>query len=355
MTLSLLETMAHEGFEELLLLHDRRSGASAYLCIHDSSRGPAFGGIRRWTYRDEADAAADCLRLARAMSHKCALLDLPAGGGKIVLLDKAELDLSLAYRFLGEAVERLGGRFYTGPDMGTGPEELAAASQTTSYVTSPGPDGPGELPDSTAEGVFAGIRAALGHLEGTANLAGRRIVVQGLGEVGARLARRLVAAGARVFGAELDPLRAAEVASEVGLDLVDPARELDVACDVFAPCAMGGLLHDLSIGRLRCRIVAGAANNVLARPEHGDRLAERGILYVPDFVINSGALIRGSIFHLSGRREPVPAIGLRVAAAVERVLERAATDGLSPARVAVAEAEERIRKARAERDRQVSG
>jgi leucine dehydrogenase len=348
MTLALLETMAHEGFEELLLLHDRHSGATAYLCIHDSSRGPAFGGIRRWSYREEADAALDCLRLARAMSLKCAVHDLPAGGGKIVLLDRPDLDSPRAYRFLGEAVERLAGRFYTGPDMGTGPTELAAAAQGTRYVTAPGPDGPGELPESTAEGVFAGILAALEHVHGRASLSSRRVVVQGLGEVGARLARRLVESGAQVFGAELDPLRAAEVAADVDLELVDPARELDVPCDVLVPCAMGGLLHDLSIERLRCRIVAGAANNVLARPEHADRLAERGILYVPDFVLNSGALIRGSLFHLEGRREPVPAIGKRVGQAVERILERARSDRLPPARVAVAEAEERIDRARRE-------
>lgn len=352
MSIHLLEAMGREGFEEVVFLHDRRSGAAAVLCVHDSTRGPAFGGIRRWTYRHEVEAAVDCLRLARAMSHKCALLDLPAGGGKIVLLDRAWLDLPRAYRFLGEAVERLGGRFYAGPDLGTGPRELAAAAAATRYVTSPGPDGPGELAESTAEGVYAGMQAALEHLDGEASLRGRRVVVQGLGEVGGRLARRLVEAGARVFGAEIDPLRAETVAAELDLELVDPARELEVPCDIFAPCAMGGILHDLSIERLRCRIVAGAANTVLACAEHGQRLKERGILYVPDFVLNSGALIRGSIFHLSGRREPVAAIGSRVATAVARVLSRAGDEGLPPADVAVAEAEERIRAGRADKDLQ---
>jgi leucine dehydrogenase len=342
MSVHILDAMAREGFEEVLALHDHVSGLRAFLGIHDTTCGPAFGGIRRWTYRDEREALQDCLRLARAMTHKCALAELPAGGGKLVVLDRDDIDWERGYDYLGRVVERLAGRFYTGPDVGTGPEELARMARTTGFVTDPGPEGPGELPESTSEGVFQGIAAALARLDGEVDWAARTVVVQGLGEVGGRLARRLRGAGARVLAIEVDAERAERVARELELELLPPSAGLEEPCDVFAPCALGGILHDLALERLRCRVVAGAANNVLARPLHGDRLHERGILYAPDFIVNSGALIRGTLFHLEGRREPVHDIGVRIGRILASVLEHAAAEGEPPARVAVRLAEERI-------------
>lgn len=340
--------MAREGFEEVIALHDRATGLRGFLGIHDSSRGRAFGGIRRWNYLDEDQALRDCLRLSRAMSHKCALAGLAVGGAKLVLLDRQDLDLPRAYRAVGDLVERLGGRFYTGPDVGTGPEELAAVAERTRFVTDPGPGGPGELSEATAEGVFRSIAATLRHLDGAEDWKQRTVVVQGLGEVGRGLAQRLVEQGARVLAAEIDPRRAEVVAAELGIELVDPATEYDQRCDVFAPCALGGILHDLTLTRLRCRVIAGGANNVLVRPLHGDRLHERGILYAPDFIVNAGALIRGVLFHLEQKREPVAAIGERVAGALVEVLERARAEALPPARVALEEAEARIARWRGE-------
>jgi leucine dehydrogenase len=342
MSVHVLDAMAREGFEELIALHDRHSGLRAFLGVHDTTRGPAFGGIRRWSYRDEREALADCLRLSRAMTHKCALAELPAGGAKMVVLDREGVDWEAAYRHLGTVVERMGGRFYTGPDVGTGPRELGWMAQSTAFVTDPGPDGPGDLAQSTAEGVFRGMQAALEHLDGEADWSARTVVVQGLGAVGADLARRLVEHGARVLGAELDEGRAAACCEALSIERIDPSRVMQTPCDVFAPCALGGILHDVNLGKLACRVVAGGANNVLARPLHGDRLHERGILYVPDFLLNSGALIRGTLFHLEGRREPVSAIGERIAGVVRAVLSRARDENAPPARVAVREAEERI-------------
>ena len=212
----------------------------------------------------------------------------------------------------------------------------------------PRPDGPGLLSEATCEGVLNGIAAALRHLDGAEDWSARTIVVQGLGEVGRGVARRLVERGARVIAAEIDPERAAHAARELGIELVDPATEFDQRCDVFAPCALGGILHDLTLTRLRCRVVAGGANNVLARALHGDRLHEIGILYAPDFVINAGALIRGALFHLEGRREPVEAIGARVGRTTQQVLERASAERAPPARVAFDEAERRIARWRAQ-------
>ena len=350
MSIHILDALARDGFEEVVAVHDRRSGLRAFLAIHDSSLGPAFGGIRRWTYMDEERALRDCLRLARAMTYKCALADLPAGGAKMVVLDQPDLDLDAAYAFIGGFVERLSGRFYTGPDVGTGPDQLARAAEHTSFVTHPGPEGPGQLAESTCAGVIEGMAAALRHLDGEEDWARRRVVVQGLGEVGSRVARVLCERGSKVLAAEADSERAQAVAQELPVELIDPTSEFDPECDVFAPCALGGILHDLSLERLRCRVVAGGANNVLASPTHGDRLHDRGILYVPDFVINSGALIRGARFHLDGEREPVGNIGERIGRVTESVLRMATDEDQPPMRVAIREAERRIDSKRAETD-----
>ena len=218
----------------------------------------------------------------------------------------------------------------------------------TQYVTRPDERGPGELPEATAAGVFQGMAAALEHLEGEVDWPRRRIVVQGLGAVGSRLARSLVEAGAHVLASDVDADTAQRLATELDLELIDPTRELDVPCDVFAPCALGGLLHDLSVPRLRCKVVAGGANNVLAKPAHGDSLHERGILYVPDFVINSGALIRGAHFHLEDRRIPVEEIGARIRAVLSELLRASEAEDRPPARHAFDEAERRLAERRAE-------
>ncbi|MEM9383134.1 MAG: Glu/Leu/Phe/Val dehydrogenase dimerization domain-containing protein, partial [Planctomycetota bacterium] len=312
MSLHVLDAMAREGFEQVAAIHDRRSGLRAFLGVHDTVRGPAFGGIRRRVYRDEREALFDCLRLSRAMTHKAALLDLPAGGGKIVLMDDEAVDWEGAYRHIGDVVERFGGAFYTGPDVNTGPIELACVAERTRFVTDPGDSGPGELAESTAEGVFMGMAAALRSRFGETAWPERKVVVQGLGSVGEGLVRRLVEHGAKVVGAELEEERARRVAERFGIDLVDPSEAIEETCDVFSPNALGGLLHDLTLERLSCSVIAGGANNQLARMLVGDELHDMGILYVPDFLINAGALVRGTIFHLESRREPVEAIGLRI-------------------------------------------
>jgi len=342
MSVHVLDAMAREGFEQISAIHDRRSGLRAFLGIHDTVRGPAFGGIRRREYRDEREALFDCLRLSRAMTHKAALLDLPAGGGKIVLLDDGKVDWPRAYRHIGDVVESLGGTFYTGPDVNTGPTELASVAERTTYVTDPGVAGPGELAEATAEGVFQGMAAALRARFGEEAWGERTIMVQGLGAVGRGVARRARERGARVLGADVDEATALAVSDELDLELVDPGQAVGVECDVFSPNALGGLFHDLSLGRLRCSIIAGGANNQLARVLVGDELHDMGILYTPDFVINSGALVRGTIFHLEGRREPVESIGERIGRVAERVLERAVEEDDAPARVAVRLAEEQI-------------
>jgi leucine dehydrogenase len=348
MAVEILDVLARQGFEELIAINDPGSGLRAFLAVHDTSVGPAFGGIRAWTYQREDEALRDCLRLARAMTAKCVMAGLPAGGAKLVVLDRPELRREAAYRHLGRVIERLGGRFYSGPDVGTGPRELAWLASETRFVTHPGDEGPGELPESTCAGVIAGMGAALRHLDGAERWRERRVVVQGLGEVGSRVARTLVDLGATVLAAEIDSERAEALCSELGVERLDPAREYDPPCDVFSPCAMSGILHDLSIARLQCRVVAGAANNVLALPQHGRDLFERGVLYVPDFLINAGALIRGARFHLEGVREDVTQIGAQIAAGITALLGKAEAEHAPPVEVAVREAEARLAARRAE-------
>ncbi len=339
MSVHILDAMSRSGFEEVVAIHHEPSGMRAFLGIHDTSVGPAFGGIRRWAYVDERRALMDCLRLARSMTMKCALAGLNAGGAKVVLLDGPELDREQAYRHLGRIVHRRGGAFYTGPDVGTGAEELAWVAAETDQVTKPGDDGPGNLSLATARGVFAGIESALRHVDGEADWARRRVVVQGLGGVGYFLAKRLRAQGATVIAAEIDEERAAQVAEELDLELVEPGTEFDVECDVFSPCALGGVVHDVTLRRLRAKVVAGGANNVLAKTLHGDRLHERGVIYVPDFVINTGALIRGALFHMTGKPESLDAIEARIGACADRILAEAAAEQEAPVRVAEREAD----------------
>ncbi len=346
MDIHILDALARGGFEEVLAFTDRKSGLRAFLAIHDTSRGPAFGGMRRWAYRTENEALRDVMRLGRAMTHKCVLLGLPCGGGKLVLLDDPQMDRAAAYRHIGTVVERMSGRYYTGPDVGTGAEELGWTAENTSFVTRPGPEGPGQLAEATAEGVFAGIASALRHRDGEEDWKSRTVVVQGLGAVGALLCKRLLSVGAKVSGVDVDAERADLVGHELDMQVLDASSEYDAVCDVFAPCALGGILHDLSIPRLRCQVVAGAANNVLTKPIHGDLLHGRGILYAPDFVINSGALVRGATFHLEGHRESVEAIGARIGGTLDRILDAAREEQRPPARYAFDEAEQLIAKGR---------
>jgi len=350
MSVRILDAMGREGFEELVALYDRRSRLRGMLAVHDTSLGAAFGGIRRRAYASENQALLDALRLARAMTHKCVLADLPAGGAKLVVMDRDDLDREGAYRHIGRFVERQGGRYCTGPDLGSGDEELAWVAAETRFATDPGPAGPGELAEATAGGVFAGIRAALEHQDGEADWQRRTVVVQGLGAVGSRLARRLVAVGARVVASDQVEARARELARELGIEVVEAGAECAVRADVFSPNAVGGVLHDVTLARLGARIVAGGANNVLATTAHGDRLHEQGVLFVPDILISSGAIIRGVLFQLRGVREPVVDIEARIHRRTAEILSQARDDGRPPARVALREAQRGLVRRRANRE-----
>jgi leucine dehydrogenase len=288
---TLLQTW--EG-ESLIAHRDGASGAWIFIAIHSSLLGPAAGGTRMKSYSGPTAAVQDALRLSEGMTYKFAAPNLPFGGAKAVIAVPADLDPAdrpgLLRRY-GEVVTRLQGRFLTGPDVGTTPEDMDIISETApSYVfcRTPGAGGAGDPGPFTALGVLAGIEAACQHVFGSRDLADRRLVVQGVGDVGGALLDLLEPTGAEVAFTEIDADLISRYRDERGFGFVAPEEVFAVESDVFVPCALGGVLNADTIARLRCRIVAGSANNQLAEPSDADRLREADVLYAPDFVVNVG-------------------------------------------------------------------
>lgn len=288
--------MAREGHEQVVFCYDRATGLKCIIAIHDTTLGPALGGCRMWPYASEEEALEDALRLARGMTYKAAIAGANHGGGKAVIWGDPGKDKSEAlFRALGRFVHSLGGRFLTGNDAGTKKEDFIAVRMETPHVGGL-PEawgGGGDTAEITAFGVWQGMRAAAFHVWGQDSLKGRRVALQGLGKVGLRLLRYLAEEGAEVTVTDIAPDRVAEACRQFpSIRSVSPDEIYDVSCDIFAPCALGGVLNDETIARLRCRVVAGSANNQLQAPEHGRALYRRGILYAPDYVINAGGLIQ---------------------------------------------------------------
>lgn len=324
-------------FEQIQIIRDEANSVIAFIAIHDTRLGPAFGGIRHWNYRSPIEALEDAMRLARAMTLKCAIAEVPGGGGKTVLVADQAMERDEAYRLLGRHIEQMGGRYVTGPDMGTEAADLIVVAKETSYIA---PCSDGGLSNPTSIGVLAGIGAVAQRL-GHDNLRGLHVTVQGLGGVGLRVARLLAEAGARLTLADVRGDLAAKVAAELSADMVEPGEILSVPADIYAPCAVGGVIHDLSLKTLSVKAVAGSANNVLAAPRHGEDLFRAGILYAPDFVINSGGLIHGSLTHLDGESPPPERIR-RIGEMVGSILDKAREEGLPPEQIAAQAALERL-------------
>jgi leucine dehydrogenase len=280
--------------EHVVVRHDPESGAWMLVGIHSTQLGPAMGGTRLKSYASPAEALEDALRLAAGMTRKLAVVGLPCGGGKAVLavpeLPTGDERRRLLERY-GDLVDSLGGSFVTGPDMNTRDADMDVIGDRTPHVfcRSVARGGSGDPSIHTALGVFHGIRASLAHALGSDDLAGRTVLVQGAGSVGAKLARLLADAGATVLVTDVDEERA----RATGATVVAAETALELECDVYAPCAVGATLNAATIPRLRCPVVAGAANNQLATPADGERLRDAGILYAPDYVINSGGALHG--------------------------------------------------------------
>jgi glutamate dehydrogenase/leucine dehydrogenase len=276
--------------EHAVVRHDPESGAWMFVCVHSTVLGPAGGGTRLRVYPAPADGLADAMRLSGAMTRKMAGAGMPRGGGKAVLavpeLPHGEPRKRLLRRY-GELVASLGGSYRTAGDMNISPEDLDVVAETCPWVYGTTGRG-GNSGRGTARGGLHAIRATVEHVFGSPELAGRSVLVQGAGAVGAVLARELADAGARVLVSDVDESRAAAT----GCETVTPERALETEVDVYSPCAVGGTLNADSIPRLACRAVVGCANNQLAEPEDAERLQERGILYAPDYVVSAGGIIQ---------------------------------------------------------------
>jgi leucine dehydrogenase len=284
------------------LVHDRASGLTAIIALHSTHLGPGAGGTRFWHYPDPAGAMRDALRLSRGMSYKNALAGLPMGGGKaVVLLNAGRTKTPAMLAAFGDAIEALGGRYVTAEDVGASEADMVAIAERTPHVCGlpAAQDEVGGDPGPfTAMGIFHGIKAAVAHKLGTDSLSGVRVAIQGCGSVGGGVARLLAKQGARLTLADVNPERAKSLAAEIDGVAVGADAIMGTACDVFSPNALGAILDEEGIARLDCAIVAGGANNQLARREHGKQLAERGILYAPDYVINAGGIINVSLEYL---------------------------------------------------------
>lgn len=332
------DVAARYGVPELHVCVRPELGLYALIAIHNVQRGPALGGCRYAPYASAEAALDDVTRLARAMSYKAAINELPYGGGKSVVLAPLEADQrAAAFEALADFVDALGGRYIITEDSGTGEADMDIMATRTRHVvgTSPAAGGCGDPSPSTALGIRCGIEAAVRHRLGRDSLEGVHVAIQGVGHVGFGLARELRACGAILTVTDRNTAAAERCAAETGAQVVDEQAIYDVAADVFAPCALGGAINPETIGRLRTSIVAGAANNPLATPDMGAELHRRGILYAPDYVINAGGLTHVALWHLEDIRPRLLAIGDRLS----KIFEQAAATGRQPEQVADSMAE----------------
>jgi leucine dehydrogenase len=292
--MDVFQEMREMGHERVLLCSNPEVGLQAVIAIHNTVLGPGLGGTRMWPYPSFDEAIVDALRLSRGMTYKAAAAGINLGGAKAVIVGDPKKDKSEAlFRAFGRFVDTLGGHYITAEDVGTNTSDMEWIATETPWVTGVPPElgGGGDPSPVTALGVLQGIRAAAQTLWGSPELEGRHVAIQGLGSVGGYLAGYLRDEGARITGCDIDPEAVGE-ARELGVEIVEPDAIYDVACDVFAPCALGAILNDKTLPRLKAKAVAGGANNQLADPErHGREIEQRGILYAPDFVINAGGLV----------------------------------------------------------------
>ncbi|HYL01912.1 MAG TPA: Glu/Leu/Phe/Val dehydrogenase dimerization domain-containing protein [Steroidobacteraceae bacterium] len=298
-----------DGHELVLFGHDAPTGLRAIIAIHSTTLGPAAGGCRLWPYATTRAALADVLRLSRGMSYKNALAGLPFGGGKaVVIADPRRGKTPELLAAFGRLVDSLRGRYVTAEDVGTSPADMAHVARATRYVAglgrSTGVAG-GDPAPKTALGVFLGIQAAVKFRLGRDDFEGLSVAVQGAGGVGYHLCGLLAEAGARLRVADVRSEAVERACGEFGATPIAPDEVLAAAADVLAPCALGSVLDGASIARLRARVVAGAANNQLARDEHGEALRAAGILYAPDYVINAGGIISVAREYYGGTEEQV--------------------------------------------------
>lgn len=344
--MEIFELMSERKHEQLVFWNEPQFGYKGIIAIHDTTMGPALGGTRFWSYESESAAIVDALRLSRGMTYKAAIAGLNLGGGKSVIIgDNKTKDREMIFRAHGRAVDSLKGRYITAEDVGTSPEDMEFVHMETEHVV--GMLGKsGDPSPVTAYGVYRGIKACAAFRYGNDSLAERHIAVQGLGHVGYYLCEDLAAEGARLTVTDIDKDRVARVVEDFDATSVDPDSIYGVDADIFAPCALGAVVNDETLEGFKFDIVAGAANNQLARSHHGDGLHGRGILYAPDYAINAGGLINvyGEIHEWSAERSKRKAGDIYNT--LLRIFERAKAENVPTHIAADRVAESRIQEAR---------
>jgi leucine dehydrogenase len=332
------------GHEQIVLCSDPSCNYRGIIAVHSTALGPAVGGTRWWRYHSDEAAITDALRLSRGMSFKNALARLPLGGGKSVILGSDQpIDRAAILRAHGRFIERLGGVYITGEDVGTSPADMEIMAETSRFVAGR-TGGSGDPSPHTARGVFRSIQAAAKFRWGSDDLAGKTVAVQGIGNVGFNLLKQLVAAGAKTLVSDIDPTRVERAVKECRSEAVPTDRIHAVSADVFAPCALGAILHDQSIPELKATMVVGGANNQLLEPRHGAALEQRQILYVPDYVANAGGVTYGGVTEVvkASKEEALRRVE-SIYDTTLMVLERARAERIPPSDAADRIAEERIR------------
>lgn len=333
-----IEVMLEHGHEQVVFVADAPSGLRAIIAVHSTALGPSLGGVRFWRYEHEDDGLVDALRLSEAMTLKAAAAGLHQGGGKtVVFCDDPDAPRSEELlRALGRAIHELGGRYLAAEDVGATQRDMDLIALETPWVTGVDPEhgGSGDPSTVTAFGVVCGMRAVARRLFGDRDLHGRSVVIQGVGHVGAHLARLLVASGADVKMADVNAERVGALAVEIGAVPVAVEDAIAEPCDIYAPCALGGALTIESIDRLQCRAVVGAANNQLLSADVDDALSERGVLYAPDFVVNAGGIINLAQEFTGYSRDRAIAATSRIEQTLTTVFELAEDRAIAPGRAA---------------------
>jgi leucine dehydrogenase len=345
--MNLFEHLEKYRYGEVHVRRDAESGLAAIVAIHDSRLGPALGGSRFISYAHEELALVDALRLARGMTYKAAITGLPHGGGKSVIMRPSKaFDRTALFTEFGRFIENLGGRYITAEDSGTSVEDMEIVRKQTRHVTGlPPKDGGGGDPSPyTALGVRRGIEACVKHALGRSSLEGVRVSIQGVGHVGYYLAKELHALGAKLVISDIDASRTNRVREEMGATVVPNDQIFAQDVDVFAPCALGAVLDDGTIPQIRAKIIAGAANNQLAEPRHGDALQARGIVYGPDYAINAGGLVNVAQEYAGYDEKVSREKVLRIYDTIFEIVERAKATGVSSDKVADQIVEEKLAK-----------
>lgn len=291
-----LTQMGQFDHEQVVFCNDNTTGLKAIIAIHNTTLGPALGGTRMWPYASEAEALTDVLRLSRGMTYKAAVAGLNLGGGKAVIIGDSRKDKSEALmRRFGKFVDSLGGKYITAEDVGIGTRDMEFVNMETRHVTGipPALGGSGDPSPVTAFGVYMGMKASAAERWGSDSLGGKKVVVQGVGNVGSHLVDHLVKENAKVYICDIYEDRVAMVKKKhSGVEVITNDQVFSIDMDIYAPCALGATVNDESLAKLKCSIICGAANNQLAdEVKHGQLVLEKGILYAPDYVVNAGGLI----------------------------------------------------------------